>query len=108
MNNQWTGMLPLVIFIAAVWLLVRYFRGKQMQKLPVGDYKMYCTTCGISSVPERPKKGHWLIELVLYFFYIVPGIVYSVWRRSGLKNRCPNCGAETMIPLTSPKARKGE
>lgn len=59
--------------------------------------RYYCTNC-----QTRPShavlKGNGWIEFVLYLFYILPGVVYSIWRRSGPQNGCPTCGKATLIP----------
>lgn len=59
--------------------------------------RFYCTNC-----QTRPShavlKGNGWIEFVLYLFYILPGVVYSIWRRSGPPNGCPTCGNATLIP----------
>lgn len=66
--------------------------------------KMLCTACGRSSEPEHKLKGHVAITILLLCFYIVPGIIYMVWRRSGIKDNCPICKSENIIPVSSPEA----
>lgn len=63
---------------------------------PGGVQRYYCTSCHGFSAYAR-KKGNGLIELVLYLFYIVPGVIYSVWRRTGNSRLCANCGKATLI-----------
>jgi len=65
-----------------------------------------CSSCGKKGIPTPQTKGSCLVELVLWFFFIVPGIIYSVWRRSKVPMVCPSCNKETMIPLDSPTAKK--
>jgi len=48
-------------------------------------------------------KGNGWIELVLYLFYIIPGIIYSIWRRSGEPNVCPLCKAAGLVPVSAAK-----
>jgi hypothetical protein len=58
-----------------------------------------CLQCHQMGKPEYPGSG-W-IELILYLFYFVPGLLYSIWRRSkGVI--CPSCKTPTMILLHSP------
>jgi len=67
--------------------------------------KRYCVMCGTVAEPELTTRGSCLIELILYLFFIVPGIIYSIWRRSVDNETCPSCGGD-MIPLDSPRAKE--
>jgi len=46
------------------------------------------------------------IELVLWLCFLLPGILYSIWRLSGRKRACPTCRGSSMIPVDSPKGRE--
>ena len=65
--------------------------------------RYYCTQCHTHSNTAKMKGNGW-IELVLYLFYILPGVVYSIWRRSGKPNGCPTCGHAALIPAGSGEA----
>ncbi len=43
-------------------------------------------------------KGSGWIEFVLWLAYIVPGVIYSIWRRGGEPSICPTCKKETLKP----------
>jgi DNA-directed RNA polymerase subunit RPC12/RpoP len=45
---------------------------------------------------------------VLWLCYIIPGLIYSIWRRSGAPSVCPTCNKETLIPaaLANPEGAK--
>lgn len=62
--------------------------------------RYYCTQCHCHSNTAKMKGSGW-IELVLYLFYILPGVIYSIWRRSGKPNSCPTCGHAALIPAGS-------
>lgn len=52
-----------------------------------------CRSCG-SRFNEPKMRGNGWIELVLYVFvFIVGGVIYSIWRRSGQNKECPQCGS---------------
>jgi rubrerythrin len=56
----------------------------------------YCTVC--SNKTRTPKlRGNYWIEMFLWL-YLIPGIIYSIWRRSGTPSVCPTCNKETLIP----------
>lgn len=65
-----------------------------------------CTQCGNISKPKLGVKGNGLIEIILWLFFIVPGIIYSIWRRSGQKNVCEKCKSDQVIPVDTPRAKK--
>lgn len=68
--------------------------------------KLVCTQCGYVGDAKTKNKGSGLIELILWLCMILPGVIYSVWRRSSLENFCPMCKGKTLIPIDAPKARK--
>lgn len=67
---------------------------------PGGVLEYYCTSCN-SYFPHIGKKGNGWIELVLYLFYIIPGIIYSIWRRAGNSNVCPKCNSTSVISASA-------
>ena len=69
---------------------------------PTDKPKYYCNACH-NFTPHALKKGNGWIELVLYLMYIVPGIIYSIWRRSGAPNVCPLCRAASLVPAAVAK-----
>lgn len=73
------------------------------------DYRpegwMFCKACGHEGNPARKTPGSLLIELVLWLFLIVPGLVYSLWRLSRRHDACQVCGSADIIPCDSPMAR---
>lgn len=68
--------------------------------------QMLCTNCGYQGQPERIIKGSVLVEIFLWLLFLLPGIIYSIWRCSTKAKVCPNCMAPNMIPLDSPVAQK--
>lgn len=70
---------------------------------------MFCTKCYAHGPlrKERSLRGSWATELLLWCFFLLPGIIYTSWRASGPKEyRCPKCGSTEMIPLDSNRARQ--
>ena len=62
----------------------------------VASAKYYCNNCQAYSNTALMRGNGW-IELVLYLCYIVPGIIYSIWRRSGIPNVCSSCKKEGVV-----------
>lgn len=68
--------------------------------------KKLCLTCGHIDKPSTENPGHFLIELVLWFCLLVPGLVYSIWRHVAAYPSCGNCGGRALCPLDSPQAKR--
>jgi tellurite resistance protein TehA-like permease len=67
---------------------------------------MFCTNCGTVGRPVTVTKGSIALELLLWLCFLLPGILYSVWRLSSRYRACPSCRAGNMIPTDSPRARE--
>ena len=65
-----------------------------------GESKYFCTSCKSYSPVSKIRGSSW-IELVLWLCYIIPGVIYSIWRRSGKSSVCVNCNSSTLIALDS-------
>ena len=59
-----------------------------------------CVSCGNCGATGWSKpKGSILITLLLALFFIIPAIIYEIWRRIGL-GVCGNCGSDSIKPST--------
>lgn len=68
---------------------------------------LICTLCGYAGEMNKKARGNGLVEFILWCFFLIPGIVYSIWSRGGAKkNVCPKCGSENMIPIDTPMGQK--
>jgi hypothetical protein len=67
--------------------------------------EMFCPNCGTVGNPESFTRGSFFIELALWLCFIVPGLIYSIWRLSSRYKGCPACEQPGMVPLDSPRAR---
>jgi hypothetical protein len=65
----------------------------------------YCLDCGFVGYPKRHTPGTFLMELVLWIFFIIPGVIYSIWRLSGRYSGCAKCGSKRIVLVDSPIAR---
>jgi hypothetical protein len=65
-----------------------------------------CTVCGTVGDTKRNMKGSILTELFLWCFFLLPGLIYSIWRHSTVAQVCRNCGSPAVIPVTSPIAQQ--
>src|SRR5690606_29737256 len=65
---------------------------------------MYCSSCGAEGATRTATKGSIWLEIVLWLCFIVPGLIYSIWRITTRHQVCASCGALTLMPPNSPKA----
>ncbi|WP_152544764.1 YqaE/Pmp3 family membrane protein [Deinococcus phoenicis] len=61
-----------------------------------------CPVCRYVGPPRRVTPGSFLIELVLWLFFIIPGVIYSLWRLSARREVCAACGNPQTVPLSTP------
>lgn len=71
-----------------------------------GSKPVVCLACGHQGPPRASTPGSFAIEVVLWLCFILPGLVYSMWRLSRRTAVCSACGATTLVPPGSPVARK--
>ena len=65
-----------------------------------------CTACGFRGYAQSHTKGSIAIEAVLWLAFILPGLIYSIWRLSTRHEVCPSCKAPAMIPVASPRGQQ--
>lgn len=65
-----------------------------------------CQHCGSTGTPRTVTRGSFLLEVLLWLTFLVPGILYSLWRLSTRQPVCRQCGASHMVPLHSPRGQK--
>lgn len=68
--------------------------------------KRVCRDCETVAEPRRTTQGSIWIELILWLCFLVPGLIYSIWRLSTRYDACAACGSKNIVPLNSPAGRK--
>ena len=64
-----------------------------------------CLKCGHVGEPASYTPGSMAIEVVLWLCFLLPGLVYSLWRLSARRPACACCGSLEMVPVNSPTGR---
>ena len=65
-----------------------------------------CRKCGYIGPRELNKKGKLSTEIILWLLLILPGLIYSIWRRTGRYFVCKECGTHHIVPLNSPLGKE--
>ena len=84
------------ILILIFWSIFRSKTGKPMA----------CLKCGMVGPTKIETRGYFMVELVLWLCFLLPGLIYSVWRVSSRRIVCPSCGSAELVPPDSPAAKK--
>jgi hypothetical protein len=65
----------------------------------------HCLDCGFVGRPEHFKPGSGSTEVVLWLLFLVPGVFYTLWRRSARYHGCARCTSKHIVPIESPVAQ---
>jgi hypothetical protein len=61
--------------------------------------RIECPNCKYQGFGQYITKGSFAIELILWFFLILPGLIYSIWRLSSRRWACPQCDFDHVVKL---------
>lgn len=86
-----------------LWMIVYVFYRAVKSDTRRGP-AMYCKSCGHNGPTASKTPGSLGIEIVLWLFLIIPGVIYSIWRMSARKPACTLCGSTDLVPTDSPVA----
>src|ERR1700686_3647458 len=95
--NTVEAILILSVILCVVLLVVESRKYKPKPPVEIRDsVQKYCTVCGSIGFPVFREEGSAGVELLLWLTFIVPGIIYSIWRGSTRRWACPMCGNSSM------------
>ena len=79
---------------------------KKALKVSAVDFtkKYGCMECGCQRDPIDAKRGLLVIEIFMWLLYILPGVIYSIWRRVRKHQVCPNCLSPSVVLTSSSRA----
>ena len=67
---------------------------------------MVCATCGHHGAPVIVTPGSIVIEMAAWLLFLVPGLIYSLWRLSARRMACESCGGASLMRPESPAGRR--
>lgn len=68
--------------------------------------ELICMNCSFKGYPKTVTKGNLWIEIVLWLCFIIPGMIYSLWRLYSRYEVCPQCDSQNMVPVDSPRGKQ--
>ena len=91
-------LLAVILIIAvSIWI-------GSKRKPPIG---MVCRNCETYGYPVYgATKGSALITVILFCFFIIPGVIYAIWRNTGRRMVCAHCGSAALVPWDSPVGQR--
>lgn len=63
---------------------------------------LICSRCGTRGQTKTVTRGSFFIELILWLCFLIPGLIYSIWRLTTRHEACRSCGSIEMVPVNSP------
>lgn len=91
------------VFVLGLFAIVAVVIWKKIQD---SNKIWVCTQCKTVGTAKVKYGGSTGVELLLWLFFIVPGLIYSAWRGSSKKMVCRSCGSESLVPPDSPRGRE--
>jgi hypothetical protein len=67
--------------------------------------QVVCTACGAVGYPKKIIAGSPILEILLWLFFLLPGLIYTLWRHANQNLVCRTCGQGTVIPRDTPMGR---
>ena len=67
---------------------------------------LICTNCGSEGTPKTVHPGSLFAEIILWIFFLLPGLIYSTWRFINIHKACKVCGSQNLVPSDSPVGKK--
>ena len=70
--------------------------------------KYVCTKCGTVGLAKTTNNSGllaWFITIILYLFYIIPGLICTVFLLSKRKKGCSVCRSADIVPVDTPIGR---
>jgi len=96
--------LSYALIIAVVWSVGGAIYKGFKSGMTGDDGRRHCMTCGMEAEPKTVTKGSLAIEILLWLCFLVPGLIYSIWRLTSRHQACPSCNGTTLVPIDSPAA----
>ena len=71
--------------------------------IPIGQF--VCTSCETVGNGISHTKGSFAIEIILWLFMCLPGLIYTVWHLTTRTKVCHQCQSEQIVPTDTPRGQ---
>ena len=68
--------------------------------------KHICRKCGTNKAPYLKRRGSLALEIFLYLFMIIPGVIYTLFRFTKIEKSCSKCGSEDVVESSTPVGQR--
>ena len=85
MGEAFSTLISFIILSAIIYLVYLVLRTKKSKIL------ISCPNCKYEGIGKYTTRGSFGIEVVLWLCFIVPGLIYSIWRLTTKGYVCPKC-----------------
>lgn len=93
-----SALVVVLIFVGICYAIYRLFSRSREE--------MVCQDCGTVTQGATTTRGSLAIEIILWLCFLVPGLIYSIWRLTTRRHdACPQCSGR-MIPVSTPRGRE--
>lgn len=66
----------------------------------------FCLDCENVAFGESSQRGHVLITILLFLLFIVPGVIYLIYRTHTKGVQCEHCHSKNLMPITAGKVKR--
>jgi len=73
--------------------------GKKFKIMNEKTINIRCPNCKYEGEGKTKTPGFFALELILYLFFVIPGLAYTLWRVTNKKPVCPQCSFEYVVKL---------
>ena len=87
-----------ILMLVVLYLSLRFIPWGKVEK-------KYCLACYNIGDQKAIMPGSMLIELALWLCFLLPELIYSVWRLTAKHKACGSCGSKELVPVDSPRAK---
>ena len=104
-KNLYRSLDIIIFFIICLIIIISLIKAVISAIFKEKEPQNICPHCGTKADPEMMVKGSLLIEIILWLCFIIPGLIYSLWRLSNKISVCPKCEQPGMIGADTPRGQ---
>lgn len=102
-----SGIIAAIVVVGFFYLIFKAFQGVfgGRGKIDAAG-PMICPHCGTRGSAATATRGSTGVELILWLCFIIPGLIYSMWRLGSKQQVCPSCRQPGLISVNTPRGQQ--